>query len=312
MPDSPSTEDVIYIGTRPRLGLVCITASDEIRFRTITRTRYLQLDPDARATVLAQLYRSNLSKLDEALSFCDRHDIRLYRVSSGLFPFSDEEPGASLLDTLGAEMRHIGERAAHLDIRMIMHPDQFVVLSSDSEQVVQTSIKILEKHARAFDLFGLPRSAWAAMNIHGGKAGRAEKLIEVIGNLPESIASRLTLENDERAYSAAEILAICRRTGVPMVFDNHHFACYEKLPDYDDARVAEMVLAARATWPNPTWQIVHLSNGRESCLDPRHSDFIRDVPGIYAEVPWIEVEAKAKEQAIERLRNDMPEQFGHK
>ncbi|MDY6899870.1 MAG: UV damage endonuclease UvsE, partial [Cyanobacteriota bacterium] len=30
--------------TLPKLGLVCITVSQEVRFRTITRTRYLQFD----------------------------------------------------------------------------------------------------------------------------------------------------------------------------------------------------------------------------------------------------------------------------
>jgi UV DNA damage repair endonuclease len=32
------------VNERPQLGLVCITASDEVRFRTMTRKRLLQLD----------------------------------------------------------------------------------------------------------------------------------------------------------------------------------------------------------------------------------------------------------------------------
>ena len=33
------------------LGLVCLTTTDEVRFRTITRTRLRSLDPKARAHV---------------------------------------------------------------------------------------------------------------------------------------------------------------------------------------------------------------------------------------------------------------------
>jgi len=67
-----------------------------------------------------------------------------------------------------------------------------------------------------------------------------------------------------------------------------------------------MVKAARGTWPDPAWQVVHLSNGKDGFLDRQHSEFISSVPGTYARAPWIEVEARGKELAIERLRADCP------
>ena len=101
--------------------------------------------------------------------------------------------------------------------------------------------------------------------------------------------------------SAAEILDVCRRAGVPMVFDAHHHVVREGLDSYDHPSVAEMVEAARATWAVPEWQLAHISNGRTRFGDRQHSDLVEAMPEAYRRVPWIEVEAKHKELAIEKL-----------
>jgi UV DNA damage endonuclease len=290
----------------PHLGLVCLSFTEECRYRTITRSRYLGLPAGERKGVLRELYWDNLRRLHWTLGFCARRGIRLYRVTSGLFPMSDEPLGDEVLGEMAASLSAIGRRAERLGIRVLNHPDQFVVLNSENPKVVQTSRKILEKHGRSFDLMGLPCSPWSAMILHGGKSGRARELIAEIATLPECIRKRLCLENDEYSYSAAEILEICRAAGVPMIFDNLHHAIKEKISDYGHPSFAEFVAAARETWrPRPEWQIVHLSNGNESVLDRNHSQYITDVPPAYAGVEWIEVEARGKELAIEELRKRM-------
>jgi UV DNA damage endonuclease len=289
----------------PELGLVCITFDKQVRFRTMTRTRYLQLSPSQRESALREIYQHNLQRSHDALSFCEANKIRLYRMSSGLFPLSDmeDEIGANILESMRADLGKIGQRAQALNIRMVLHPDQYVVLSSDSPEIVQTSIKILARHALNLDLLGLPRSSWSLMNIHGGKSQRSEQLIKVISELPPAIKNRLTLENDEYAYSAREILAVCQQAQIPMVFDAHHHICHEKLDSYDHPSVAAMLEAARDTWTNPDWQLVHISNGEEAFLDRKHSNLITAMPDIYHQAPWIEVEAKHKEVAIAHLRS---------
>lgn len=304
--EDSSLQTTLIEAERPHLGLVCVTFSDEVRFRTITRTRYLKLNDLEKQTTLEALYQDNLQRLHGALSFCEQHGIKLYRLSSALFPMSDEEIGTNILEGMAAELGRIGQRARELGMRIVIHPDQFVVLSSDSPQVVQNSKLILERHARTLDLFDLPRSAWTVMMIHGGKSDRAEQLLKVIGELPEAVRSRLAFENDEYAYSAAAILDICRRAEVPMVFDVHHYICNEGLDSYEAPGLAAMLEEARQTWPKPEWQLVHLSNGKETFGDRRHSDFITTVPSALRDAPWIEVEAKNKEQAIAQLRQDWP------
>ncbi|MBD2570717.1 UV DNA damage repair endonuclease UvsE [Anabaena lutea] len=291
--------------TVPYLGLVCITSDQQVRFRTITRTRYLKLSLQQREDTLKELYQHNLRCLDGALSFCQKQNIRLYRMSSALFPLSDmeDEIGANILEQMSADLGKIGQKAQSLAIRMVLHPDQFVVLSSDSSEVVQNSIKILARHARTLDLLGLPQSNWALMNIHGGKSKRGEKLVKVISELPPGIKNRLTLENDEYAYNAQDILAVCQQAKIAMVFDAHHHICYENLDTYNHPSIESTLLAARETWSNPDWQLVHISNGDSGFNDRKHSDLITAMPDAYYQVPWIEVEAKHKEKAITHLQD---------
>ena len=294
---TPKTEKSL----QPRLGLVCITHSDEVRYKTVTRKRLLQFDTREQKRMLRELYAANLARLNGALDFCAARDLRLYRMTSNLFPFADDAAGSDVLEEFSEELRRTGARAEGLRIRLVLHPDQFVVISSDSPATIANSVKILESHARVMDMLGLPRSPWALIEIHGGKGGRSERLVEQIGLLPDNVRSRIAFENDEYIYSAEEILEVCRRAGVPMVFDAHHHVVHEGLDSYDHPSVAEMVEAARATWPRPEWQLAHISNGRASFCDRHHSDLVEAMPAAYRRVPWIEVEAKHKELAIERL-----------
>jgi UV DNA damage endonuclease len=291
------------------LGLVCITTTDEIRYKTVTRKRLLSFGEAEQAEILRNLYRENIERLRKAVEFCLARNINLYRMTSALFPFSDEAFGAEILEEFAGDLAEIGTKALAENLRLVLHPDQFVVLSSDSEAVVENSVKILQMHARTMDLLKQPRSEWAAMNIHGGKANRADKLVEKVKKLPEAISSRITFENDEYAYSSAEILDVCKRAGVPMVFDAHHHVCREKLEDFNHPSVADTFWAARETWKNPALQMVHISNGREHFNDRAHSDLIFTMPEVFRHAPWIEIEAKHKEIAIAKLQTEWLEKI---
>ncbi len=287
------------------LGLVCITTTDAVRYKTVTRKTLLSLDDDAaRAVKLRTLYAENIVRINNAIDFCAANEINLYRLTSGLFPFSDEPLGAEILEEFIEQLAVTGDRALASNLRIVMHPDQFVVLSSDSESIIENSVKILKMHARTLDLLHQPQSEWATMNIHGGKGDRLEKLVDSISRLPKNIRARIAFENDEHAYSAAQILEVCRRAKVRMVFDAHHHVCREKLDSYEDESVAEMFWAARETWANPDYQLVHISNGRDKFQDRAHHDLIFTMPSVFRFAPWIEVEAKHKEIAIAKLQNE--------
>ena len=286
----------------PELGLVCVTASDEVRFRTVTRRTLSKLSKSEQQKKLSTIYDANVKRLFKAIAFCQRENIRLYRLSSGLFPFADSSLGKKILAEFTTDLQQIGRLAKNNHIRLVIHPDQFVVLNSDRTEVIGNSIKILKTHAHVLDLLELPRSPWALINIHGGKGDRAQRLIDNIKQLPENIYSRLTIENDEHAYSSREIAEICQAAEIPMVFDAHHHFVNQKLESYEDPSIQEMLELARTTWKQPEWQLVHISNGKDRLHDTKHSDLIYDMPSCFQNVPWIEVEAKHKELAISELK----------
>ena len=285
----------------PQLGLVCITTSKDVRYRALTRKRLLEHSEDGRRRLLEDIYRDNLQTFDQAMRYCEREGIALYRLPSSIFPFADEPDGRAILQAFAPQLARSGRRARECGIRLVMHPDQFVVLSSDSEGVVANSVKILQMHADIMDLLDQPRSPWALLEIHGGKSDRADALVERIALLPEAIRCRIGLENDEYAYSADEIHAICLRAGVPMVFDAHHHVVHEKLDSYEHPSVEAMLRKARETWSVPEHQLVHISNGRSGFNDRQHADLIDTMPSSYRLAPWIEIEAKLKEEAIRAL-----------
>jgi UV DNA damage endonuclease len=289
-----------------KLGLVCITRGKEIRYRTITRTRFRALSPGPRERWMRQLYRDNLDTLFRALDYCKERWIKLYRITSDLFPMNDYALGKKLIAELAPRMQGFAGQARQMGIRVLSHPDQFVVITSESKKVTANSIGILQRHARIFDLLGLPRSPWAPLILHGGKRDRHETLKEIVPRLPENIRNRLVFENDERAYGAEEILEICQSTGTPMVFDLHHHVVKEKLSSYEHSSIAKLLRAARSTWPRPDWQIIHVSNGQQFFGDPRHSETIEAFPTTALKAPWIEIEAKGKEEAIHSLRMKYP------
>jgi UV DNA damage endonuclease len=278
-----------------------MTTTDEVRFRTITRTSLHKHSEAAQRSVLLELYRDNARRLGRGFGFCKRQGIPMFRMSSDLFPFADTPLGMEVLEEMREELARLGDTATGL--RLVMHPDQYVVLSSDTPHVVENARQALIMHGKVLDLLGQPRTPEAAIIIHGGKGGRNNQLARQIELLPDSVRSRLVLENDERAYSASEILGVCKDSGVPMVFDAHHHVVHEGLDSYDHPSVAAALWAAANTWKDPGWQLTHISNGRDGFNDRRHSDFISVMPASYREAPWIEVEAKAKEQAVARLHD---------
>ena len=289
---------------------MCLSSDGQCRYNAITRARFLSLGPGQRPEELRRIYWQNIQRLHWTLGYCARRDIRLYRVSSAIFPLSDYKTGDKILKSMSQALASVGRRAGRLGIRVVIHPDQFCVLNAERAKVCRTSVTILEKHALAFDLMGLERSPRNLMNIHGGKAGRADELVAQIKDLPDGVRSRLTLENDEYSYGAQDILDVCRRTGVPMVFDCHHHVIKEGLDDYNHPSVAEFTRLAAQTWPDPAQALYHVSNGETAFRDRYHSEFITMMPTAFRDVPFLEVEARGKERAIAALREQWPERSG--
>ncbi len=74
---------------------------------------------------------------------------------------------------------------------------------------------------------GLGRAAKCNIHIggsYGNKEAAAARFATNFAGLDESIRRRITLENDDKTFTAAETLAVSQAVGVPMVLDIHHHA----------------------------------------------------------------------------------------
>ena len=293
-----------------RLGLCCQFAEEPIKFRTTTATAMLRLDKKARFARLAELCRTNAEALLASLQFCADHGIGAFRINSQILPVKTHPAaGYSVRDLPGgadivARFRECGEFARKHDVRLSFHPDQFVVLNSPNPKTLAHSLAELDYQAEVAEWVGAD-----TINIHGGgaygdKTAALVSLRRNIEHLPEPVRSRLTLENDDKVYTPADLLPVCADTRVPMVYDVHHHRC---LPD--GLTVAEATKRARKTWK--TEPLFHISSPLEGWDGPkpeRHHDYIdaADFPEEWLGWPLtVEVEAKAKELAIARLLADL-------
>ncbi|MCA9022891.1 MAG: UV DNA damage repair endonuclease UvsE, partial [Planctomycetaceae bacterium] len=115
---------------------------------------------------------------------------------------------------------------------------------------------------------------------------------------------RLTLENDDKIYTPTDLLPLCRKAGIPLVYDAHHHRCHS-----DGLGIDEVTKQAKKTWNREP--LFHISSPLEGWQGPkpnRHHDFInrRDFPRCWEGLELtVEVEAKAKEQAVLKLMRSL-------
>ncbi|MBI1334152.1 MAG: UV DNA damage repair endonuclease UvsE [Armatimonadetes bacterium] len=295
-----------------RLGLCCQFAAEPIKFRTTTATAMLRLSKGERLDRLAGLCQANAEALQASLEFCTANGIGAFRINSQILPVKthpeagyevEELPDA---DSIVALFRQCGEFARLKDIRLSFHPDQFVVLNSPNPRTVAHSLSELAYQAEVAEWVGAD-----TLNVHGGgaygyKRSALAKLQTSIENLPESVRTRLTLENDDKVYTPADLLPVCLATGVPLVYDVHHHRC---LPD--GSSITEATDLARTTWNRePLFHISSPLDGWNGPKPERHHDYISidDFPSEWLGWPLtVEIEAKAKELAIAKLMRDLHE-----
>lgn len=293
-----------------RLALCCQFAEAPIAFRTTTATSVLRLSPAERAQKLSRLCLGNADALLEALQYCVAEGIGGFRIASSILPVKTHPAAGYRIDSLSdaeaivARFRRCGAFAAEHDVRTTFHPDQFVVLNSPRPEVVARSIEDLEYHAEVAEWVGAD-----VINIHaGGAYGDKPTALDAwrrgFDRLSEGVRRRLTLENDDTTYTPADLLPLCRQTGVPLVYDVHHHRCLR-----DELSLDEATHAAATTWNREP--LLHLSSPAEGWSGPRperHHDFIdpADFPALWRTLTaTIEIEAKAKEVAIRQLQADL-------
>lgn len=306
----PTPSRVKPVARRLRLGLCCKFAVEPIRFRTVTATALLRLSPAARARRLSDLCLANAGSLRSALAYCAAHGIGAFRVGSDILPVRTHPQTRYRIGSLPdgrvivSAFRQCGRYAAQHGIRLLLHPDQFVLLSSPNPEVTRRSVDDLRCQAELAAWIGADVIILHAGGAYGDKPAALQRVARTIRRLPAAVRRRLALENDEHCYPPADLLPFCERLGIPMVYDVHHHRC---LPD--GLSVGEATRRAAATWDREP--VFHLSSPRGGWSGPfpsRHHDYIAppDIPACWRRLTaTVEVEAKGKEVAVARLAREL-------
>ncbi|MDX6804529.1 UV DNA damage repair endonuclease UvsE [Terrihabitans rhizophilus] len=211
---------------------------------------------------------------------------RLLRVVSSILPAYNHPLGVHyrepvLREEIERGFAEAGRIAREAGIRISMHPDQFCVLNSASDKVVENSLGELEYHTEVMRMMGLA-GGWhplgSVVNIHGGgRAAGTEPFRANLARLSEDCRNLLTVENDEVSFGLEDLLPLA--DVVPIVVDFHHHWIASRgeyiLPD--DPRLDRVRESWRGVRP-----LTHTSVSREGLLAEHDPDVLPDFNALLA------------------------------
>jgi len=307
--------------TRPiQLGLCCLNTELRARKPSVfaSRTVILKTLADKGVDFLKDKILQNLRDVLIIMDWNEENGIKVYRLSSEMFPHKSNPKATDYTFDFAKDLlKQIGDKARLYNQRLTFHPGQFNVLGSPHENVLLNTITGLDYHASVLDLMGMDQNS--VMVIHGGgtygnKPETIKRWCRNYNTLPIHIKRRLVLENCERCFSVADCLEISKHTGVPVIFDTHHYTCYNILhpdetlqpPEY---YIPDILESFKRRQIKPKFHISEQGAGKVG----HHSDYVEVIPDYLLEIPEkynthidIMIEAKMKEKSIKHLYEKYP------
>jgi UV DNA damage endonuclease len=256
----------------------------------------------------SELALANVRDLVEVVKWNERNGIKVYRMSSDIFPWMSEYELSELPDAakISAILKGLGALVQKYGHRLSFHPGPFNVLGSPNPSALAKTLRDLNQHGEIMDMIGLPRDVRYPINIHcnGVYEGKGETLARwrsAWSLLDDGARLRLVVENDDKAsmYSVRDLYdCIYAQIGVPVTFDYHH---HRFCPGGLDEEAAFKLAAS--TWPDGIRPLFHYSSCRRTHEDTlskaqAHADYVYEKIRTYGMGVDIEVEAKAKNRAV--------------
>ncbi|KAJ4461546.1 putative UV-damage endonuclease [Paratrimastix pyriformis] len=209
----------------------------------------------------------------------------------------------------GEGLAECGQFARTWGHRLTMHPSQFNQIGTPTPEVLASTSLCLRMHAAVLDMLDTPD---AVLVVHGGgtygdKAAALRRWERQFALLPAAVRRRIVLENDEKCFSVADLLPLCQRLEVPLVYDTLHGACKgpnhlgETRRRFLDELLPDILRTWRARDIVPKF---HVSEQRAGAHTGAHSDFVQSLPDFFMGITDpvdVMIEAKAKEAATLQL-----------
>jgi len=276
----------------------------------------------------------SLEHLSAILDYVDDHDIRMYRMATGLAPYASHPELTQFRDQPARhaeELARVGAKARELGVRLSSHPGQYTVLNSEDPEIQRLAVVELEVQSELMDGMGLGPEAVVVLHV-GGAAGGVEaatdRFVRGFELLSDAARDRLVVENDDRTFALCDVVALARRIGRPVVWDILHHHCNDP-EDIGDRDALELALS---TWPEGVRPKIHYSTPKTSVEERRrkvgrrverslvlpqlraHADLVDPIAfeSFVRETARdleldVMLEAKAKDLALLRLRAQLAE-----
>lgn len=258
-----------------RLGYVGVPSTfDDITYNhTVTYTQYETMDEEKRKEKLNFLIQWNLEELQRVLRYNIQNGITFYRISHNVIPLATH-PNVyfDYISPYITTWKEIGNFIKEKKMRIDTHPDQFCVLNSTNQEVIESSIRLLEFQKKIFDAMGI--HGQCILHVGGGvldkKAG-LERFKKTFQKLPKEIQSLLILENDDVIYTATDVLELCEELEIPMVLDYHHY-----LVHHESEKINELLPRIIKTWSKTSLKPkMHFSTAKSKKELRTHHDYIK-------------------------------------
>ena len=217
---------------------------------------------------------NNLNCLQRILQFNKQHGILFFRITSDLIPFASH-PVCTFpwQKTYRSTFEKLGDFIKKSQMRISMHPDQFIVLNSLRTDVVEHSIAELMYHAKILDLLRLDSSAKIQLHLggmYGDIAKSMQRFIDVYSSLDQSVKKRLVIENDDRSYRISDCFTVNKKIDIPVLFDYFHHCLLHR-----DEAVPDVLVDVSATWSRDDGiPMVDYSSQKPHEKPGRHTDHI--------------------------------------
>jgi UV DNA damage endonuclease len=154
-------------------------------------------------------------------------NLRMVRLSSDILPVYTEPVwskfwrDATVRGYCEREFGKVGDLARKMGVRLSMHPGQFTVLASESDDIVSRSIEEFEYHVDMVRWMGFGKSFQDfKVNVHiSGRRG-PQGIIDALQRLTPEARNVITIENDENAWGIESSLELEKHCA--LVLDVHH------------------------------------------------------------------------------------------
>lgn len=287
-----------------KLGYACInmTLGSQKPKVTVNRGMIKRTFQSKGLSYVSELVLQNVRDLETIVKWNHKNGIDFYRMSSDMFPWMSEYEFTDLpdYDKISNILKGVGTLVNKYNQRISFHPGPFNVLCSPKQDVVDKTVKELNKHSQIMDMMGLSKTHYNHINIHvggvyGDKQSALERWCKNFELLDDNTKKRLTIENDDKlsAYTTKDLMYIYENVGVPVLFDYHHHSCHPDGMTHEDA-----LKLAVSTWPEGITPAVHISEPRDDKNPRAHHEYVRNKIDTYGFDLDIMFEAKQKELAL--------------